>query len=320
MERYTQFRDKATGISPFLPVLHTSVIGGSDSGVGNLIKTIKLDVIVSVVLFTVRSTLAIPLLVVSSVLSCILGKSSVVVVVLNRIILFIMGLTSYELTIQNLKAKNLNRSSFYPKKNDVFFVNFTSPLDIALLSLISNDEFVILIPNSQGNLEQIHSSWKFIKLSLCGHQQQQLGGGIKPLDYRTLQNKIIYIFPEGTTSNGKAILPFLLQQSKFQDFMNGLSQGGKNTYKIRTLGIKLYPSTLVTPLNYSIGSYIYKLLSTVSFSAKLRINIPNELDLGETDLVKLRSSFTNNGKFKLVSSELGVDSKVKFLESYVGRR
>lgn len=312
MERYTQWRDKATGISPFLPVLHTNVIGVSETPVGNVIKTAKLDVLFSIILFTLKIVLVAPFVILSIVLSFVFGERKISG--LNRFILLITGLTSYELTIQNLKAKNLNKS-FYPNKNEVYLVNFSSPLDFFLLSILSNDEFVILVPNSKGNL-QILTSWNFIKKSLSGYEQDD---GTNPIDYTKLENKIVYIFPEGTTSNGKAILPFALTQTKFDEFISKLNQD-KKTHKIKTIGIKYYPSTLVTPLKYSTFGYIYKLLTLLSYSGKIRINIPNELNAQDTNLAKIRQSFTNNGKFKLVSSELNIDSKIKFIENYVGRR
>lgn len=313
MERYTQWRDKATGISPFLPVLHTNVIGVSETPIGNLIKTAKLDVLFSIVLFTVKAVLVAPFVILSFVLSLFLGKSKIAS--LNRFILFITGLTSYELTIQNLKAKNLNKS-FYPKRGDVFLVNYSSPLDFFLLSILSNDEFVILVPNAKGQL-QLVTSWGFIQKSLSGYEQDE--GANYKIDFGNLQNKIIYIFPEGTTSNGKAILPFPLNQTIFDDFISKLNED-KKTHKIRTIGIKLYPSTLVTPLQYSSFGYIYKVLTLLSYSAKIRINIPNELDAQDTNLDKIRQSFTSNGKFKLVTPELNIDAKIKFIENYVGRR
>lgn len=301
MERYTQFRDKATGISPFLPVLQTNVIGVNKRD--DLLKTLKLDVALSFLIFIVKLVFVIPILIL-----CLITLGQVHY--LNRCLLFVMGLYSYELSIQNLKSRTNISKNFYPSKNEVFLVNFTSPLDLCVLKLISNDDFVILIPNSKGDLVEI-SYLEFIQQSLKGDVLDK----IEKIDYNKITNKIIYIFPEGTTSNGKAILPFLLTQDSLNNFISNF-----NPLKIKTLGIKLYPSTLTTPLNYSIQSYLYKLLTLLSFEIKIRINSPNELDSKDSNLLKLRNSFTNNGKFKLISNELDFNKKQKFIESYVGRR
>ncbi len=301
MERYTQFRDKATGISPFLPVLQTNVIGVNKRD--DLLKTLKLNVALSFLIFIVKLVFVIPILIL-----CLITFGQVYY--LNRCLLFVMGLYSYELSIQNLRSRTNINKNFYPNKNEVFLVNFTSPLDLCVLKLISNDDFVILIPNLKGDLVEI-SSLEFIQQSLKGDVLNK----IEKIDYNKITNKIIYIFPEGTTSNGKAILPFLLTQDSLDNFISNF-----NPLKIKTLGIKLYPSTLTTPLNYSIQSYLYKLLTLLSFEIKIRINSPNELDSKDSNLLKLRNSFTNNGKFKLISNELDFNKKQKFIESYVGRR
>ncbi|CCH42818.1 hypothetical protein BN7_2363 [Wickerhamomyces ciferrii] len=312
MERYTQWRDKSTGISPFLPILQSNVLGYNESSIGKIIKNFKIDLVGSFILVLIKVVVILPLLLLSLVIGGIIGHGQIWW--LNRLILSISGLTSYELTIQNLKSKNLNKS-FYPSKGDVFLCNFSSPLDLITLYLISNDDFVILLPNTKGGLS-IQSISQFLKKSISGVLLDEIDSLI---DYKQLENKIIYIFPEGTTSNGKSILPFKLNQTYFNEFINNL-QSDKKTHKIRTLGLKYYPSTLVTPISYSSWSFLFKILSQLTYNVKARINFPNQLNSIDTDLNKLRLSFTNNGKFKLVSDELDINSKKAFIENYIGRR
>jgi hypothetical protein len=311
MERYTQFRDKATGISPFIPVTQTNVIGVSDSSLQQFIKTSKLDQVGGFLLFLVRVVFALPFILISVLVSNMIGFSKTVA--LNRFILFIFGLNGYELSIENLKTKKLNRAQFYPSKGEIYFVNFSSPLDVLLLSIVANDEFVLLIPDKSGELQQVSKSG-LISKSVAGLDVSNASQ--HPLEYKILKGKIIFIFAEGTTSNGKSILPFLLTQEKFNSFLSKLNDSSIVINKITSIGMKHYPSTLVTPLGSTPFKFFYKVLTSFSFNSKLRINTVNEVNPLENSLVKIRNSFTNNGKFKLISEEFNIDMKSKFISTY----
>lgn len=300
MERYTQFRDKATGISPFMPVTQSSVVGVSDSALQQFLKTSKLDKIGSFIFFVIKFIISTPIGLLSVLFSNILGYS--LVKPLSSLYLTLVGV-KFEVSIENLKSRQVN-SKFYPSKNELYFINFTGPLDLVSLIYLSNDEFVSLIPNKVGILKSFNK-YEFLLKSL-GFEIEG-----SELNYKSLQEKIVYVFAEGTTSNGKAILPFALKQETF----NGLLKNLKIN-KIKSIGIKTVPSTLVTPLKSDKFEYYYKLMINFQINLKLRINNINELNPVEDSLIKIRNSFVSNGKFKLVSEEFTVCTKQEFIKTF----
>jgi len=320
MERYTQWRDRGTGISPFAPILQTrNIIEINESIILKFIRKFKLDKIILMILFIIKVIIISPFLIISLILNKIIGLENMIC--FNRFIMFLTGLISIEFKIENIKKHERITKNFYPSFNEIFFMNFTSPLDFIIMCLISQNEFVILLPNEKGELIQL-SSIEFIKKSYLSYDLVDNIG--EKINFKNLEKKIIYIFAEGTTSNGKSILPFSLNQESFNLFIENFEKitlgKTKGNYKINTISVKLYPSSLVTPINISILKWIYKLLTNWRYDIKLKINLPNELNSKEKNLIKIRNSFTNNGKFKLISNDLNIESKKKFIENYVGRR
>ncbi|KAH3675499.1 hypothetical protein WICMUC_002690 [Wickerhamomyces mucosus] len=309
MEKYTQFRDKSTGISPFLPISRNNinVIGKSTDSKNILTNTVNL--IFKSSLFTLRIIIITPFVLLSIILSFTLGYSNYFLKSLNRFILILSGLHSLEYSVQNLKLRNVSAQNF-PKKNEMYFLNFSNPLDFLILSIISNTEFIILIPNSKGQLEEFNSFLKFVSKALCGFNDDIKGD---PIKYKNLQDKTIYIFGEGTTSNGKSILPFSINQEQFNEFIFNLN----NVSKINSLGIRISP-TLTTPLETPLAVYIWRILSNWSFNYKVRLNLVDEKKPFETNLTKIRSSLGNNGKIKVLGNELTYMQKIQFIKSYKG--
>lgn len=290
MEKYTKFSDKATGISPFMPIPNNN---GSRSP-----ALIPLKVLVSIA----RTIGSLPFLILLALIP-INGIQSL----LLRAVLFICGLLSYEVNIQGVKRAK-DTTGFLPVKNEVYFVNFTSMMDYFILWLISKDSFVVLIPDVSGKLTKFNTL-SFISRALCG--DDSITGS--EFTFNELTNKIVYIFPEGTTSNGKSIVPFTLTETQWKSFYTDLCQD-KKTHKIKTIFLKLYPSHLTTPLNLNTLQYLYRLLSEPSINYKIRINF-----VEDQTLLKVKNAFAYNGKAKILQG-VDLNSKKEFAKVFRGRR
>lgn len=314
MEKYSQFRDKATGIAPFWPITQSASFLLSTNDNASPVST-ALNFIVKHILLVIRVAVLTPLTILSFILSSSLGLTNGLVQSLNKLVLLVLGILSTEFTVENVKTRNVTKAH-YPSRTQLFFVNFSNPLDIFILSTIANDDFVCLIPSLRTpfKFKKVTVS-EFIKVSISGVSSTSWEESTKH-DLKEFKNKTILIFAEGTTSNGKSILKFPFTQSQFNQFFQDLTVTNDiKITKINSLGIKITPGKLTTPLEVSLIAYVYRLLTNVSgISYKVRLNVVNELNPLELDLNKIRNSFTNNGKFKLV--ELGHSEKAEFIKKY----
>lgn len=186
MEKYTQFRDKATGISPFIPVAAAS---SSWSLVGVLVLVLRLPLLL----------LVLPLYPLSPTTWCKLTS-------------WILGLCKVDTSIHGMK-RSTDISNFYPKQGELYITNFTSPWDIFIIfgSLIAKSTPVLLIPRDN-SFYQLQSPLQFIKFAL--------GYDLDLPIYTCSTKDTCFLFAEGTTSNGKSLLKFApeIQLDKFKQF------------------------------------------------------------------------------------------------------
>lgn len=267
MEKYTQFRDKSTGISPFMPPTVTrSVRSQAINGVLFLVR------------FPVMLIL-IPLLLIP---------------LLNQYvwkwICSVLGI-SIDLNVETIKRKS-DVSKFLPRQGELYVVNHTSPLDLLVMRRLSN-KFVILIADG-GNIKRV-SSWQFALKSV--------GMSINGKDYTPSNKDTVFLFPEGTTSNGKALVKFDITDSQWKSL--------SSQFKVKTLAIKMTPSYMCSVMPLVAGEYFFQLLGVPSIHLKLRIGFVQ----GDT-LQYVRDSFDRSG---LRSVQLGVQEKEEFKKQFLGR-
>ncbi|KAG5946316.1 hypothetical protein E4U53_006602 [Claviceps sorghi] len=196
MEKYSQFRDRATGISPFLPV--TTPL----SAVATVIHAI---------LFTFR----LPFFIVYAASYFILFHQLPLPVIARKIALWglmaIPGIWWVDLQLDGVKRGTLADQPLerFPHPGSVLVANFTSPIDAVYLAAIFDPIFTVSYPRER----------RVQRVSLLGAIMQALGpvqtappAGVKLVHLEHLLNeypdRVIAVFPECGTSNGKAILPF----------------------------------------------------------------------------------------------------------------
>ncbi|KAH8704585.1 hypothetical protein GQ44DRAFT_716558 [Phaeosphaeriaceae sp. PMI808] len=248
MEKYSQFRDKGTAIAPFLPVPPA--------------PSSFLWTPVSLALFLFR----LPLLFgVSIVYFCFLEWIPVghaIKYCALWLMLGIPGVWWVDLQVDGVRRGQLHTSGDHlPRAGTIVASSFTSPLDPLYLAGIFQPIFTRSYPHTRKVeritlLRAILLAWSPPKLSPPD------GSRLVTLEQLTSQNpsKIICVFPESTTTNGRGILP--LSPSL-------LSATG--TTKIYAVNLRYTPQDITTPVPGGYASWIWKLLHKPSHQMRVRI-------------------------------------------------
>lgn len=229
--------------------------------------------------------------------------------VLLVILKHIFGVSDIDLLVEGvrkLKTAEIDRKR--PGLNHLVVANFISPIDVLLLFVISAatsiNSVVILLPRD-GKLHAL-SFWQFAKVPFLEPGAPLNGAEIA--DYATLKNKFVILFPEGTSSNNKAVLPFdksidpkLLQLSGFSYL---------------TIVLRVYPNLITLPVpNVTPFQYMCKLLTVGKVFVKAKI-VPH-LGLEPYSIKAAREVFPDNG-LSLVGDDMNVKEKTKFFAYYKG--
>lgn len=248
MEKYSQFRDKGTAIAPFLPV---------PSPPASVVWTP-----LHIALFCLRVPF---LLAISAAYFCFLEVfpvGSTIKYIALWIMLGIPGVWWVDLQIDGVKRGQLaSAKDHLPKAGTIVASSFTSPLDPLYLAGIFQPIFTRSYASTR-KVERI-SLWSAIRLAFS----QPLVNPPANAKLVTLQrlsavypSKIICVFPETTTTNGRGILP--LSPSL-------LSAGGDT--KIYPVNLRYTPQDVTTPVPGGVISWFWNLLSKPSHQMRVRI-------------------------------------------------
>ncbi|KAF3217939.1 hypothetical protein TWF192_001103 [Orbilia oligospora] len=142
-------------------------------------------------------------------------------------------------------------------------------------------------------------------------------------------HRIIVIFPEGTTSNGRALLRFAPALDSFatqykQSGENGHGNGTIPKNKIFPISLRYLPSNTTTPLPGSYGVFLWRLLGQPSHTIKVRIGEAVKIrDLEMSDTLVATSSSETITEKTVARSSSGDDAngrvpRVGALEERVG--
>lgn len=280
MEKFSTWRDKGTGISPFMPVENPKTL--TKKLLNPLLLAFKLPVF-----FLLYS------------ISFIAPKPVV------KLILSLFGVSEIDVLVEGVrkvKTDEINKKK--PAQNEVVVANFISPLDILLLFCISNvtsvSNIAVVIPGN-GSLYQF-SVWQFVLVSFSP-LEEFLAEGTKLDNYTSLQGKLVVLYPEGTPSNNRAVLPFeKIPQSFFE----------MPKFSYKTVVLRMYPNNLTLPVPHLTKfQYLCKALTLGNSLIKMKI-VPLEKAYSLT-LAKL--VFAENG---LSIVDLGLTEKTKFYTYYKG--
>ncbi|KAI0397004.1 hypothetical protein F5Y17DRAFT_455396 [Xylariaceae sp. FL0594] len=199
MEKYSQFRDRGSGISPFLPV--TTPTSAYTTILGVLLFTFRILIFLTscAVYFLFLDYLPLPQFVRKLFLWTILG---------------IPGIWWVDLQLDGVKRGSLSQqpASRFPRERAVIAAQFTSPIDAVYLSAIFDPIFVVSYPDTR-KVKRI-SLFRAVALALSPPDTLLSSASPSSSNFTTLRalieqnpRRVIAVFPEMTTTNGKGILP-----------------------------------------------------------------------------------------------------------------
>ncbi len=183
----------------------------------------------------------------------------------------IPGIWWVDLQIDGVKRGHLSEQppSRVPHPGSIIAANFTSPVDAVYLAAIFDPIFTISYPGSR----------KVMHVSLFGAVTQALSPTqlARPLasgltDLRALvaanPDRVVVVFPECATTNGKGVLPFspslLAAPAKARIF---------------PVSIRYTPPDITTPVPGAWSAFLWKLLSRPTHCIRVRIaeGVVNEI-------------------------------------------
>ncbi|SCV06045.1 LANO_0H20890g1_1 [Lachancea nothofagi CBS 11611] len=311
MEKFTNWRDKGTGIAPFLP---TPPYLAQEKG---------FQAVLSVSKFVLKTICALPVIILALASSWAPGRVSKT---LWGVVAKIVCNWNLQVAIQGVKRRD--KQSKLPAVNEVYVVNCSSPLDCVVLWFLAQGPAAFCIPSVRGKTVRFFhlTIWQFVKFTLNNGELPVLASLAEVDNIAQLKNRVVYLFAEGTTSNGKSILPFTVSQESWDAFLGNKPETGistssnagsrhSNLSKVKCQAIHLkINSSLTTPLRVSKWRFLVR-VSTQGVNCKCKISEPID-----SDLIKIRKTMCGGDKFKLVGKELTIDSKRSFVKEFGHRR
>ncbi|ORY71008.1 uncharacterized protein BCR38DRAFT_330026 [Pseudomassariella vexata] len=260
MEKYSQYRDRGSGISPFIPnnnpsstltlILHTFIF----------LFRLPLFLFFATVYFLILTHLPLPLFVRKVLLWGMLG---------------IPGIWWVDLQLDGVKRGSLSSQPVarVPGPNSIIAASFTSPIDALYLATIFDPIFVASFPHTR-KVQRI--SLQRASLLALAPVKQQLDAPY-PKQLTTIRaimeanpNRAVVVFPECTTTNGKGVMP--LSPSLLA------SPSDNNIFPV---SIRYTPNDITTPIPGAWTTFLWNLLSRPTNCIRVRIaepvqNKPNE--------------------------------------------
>ncbi|KAL9098468.1 MAG: hypothetical protein Q9163_005876 [Psora crenata] len=248
MEKYSQYRDRGSGIAPFLPV--STQPSGIYLPFHVFLFLIRLPILVSVTLsyFFVLQWLPIGSLGKKASLWLILGTP---------------GVWWIDLQIDGVKKGSLakHHKARLPQPGSIIASSYTSPLDALYLAAIFDPVFTASY-SSTPQVERISLFHAIIR----SFQQPQVDPpkNARLTDLRTLIRQhpcqAIVVFPECTTTNGRAILPF-----------SPSLLTAPPAAKIFPINLRYTEADITTPIPGTYISFLWNLLSKPTHCIRVRI-------------------------------------------------
>ncbi|KAI1774251.1 hypothetical protein F4818DRAFT_419397 [Hypoxylon cercidicola] len=251
MEKYSQFRDRGSGISPFIPSTTPASAFSTLWRSGLFICRLPFFLSYSVVFFLLLDHL--PSFIIPQV-----GRK-----LLLWTLLAIPGIWWVDLQLDGVKRGSLSQqpSSRFPNARAVIAAQFTSPIDALYLAAIFDPIFTISYPGTR-KVQRV-SLLRAIMLALSPPTLNPP----PPASLTTLRalveqnpHRVIAVFPEMSTTNGKGILPFspslLSTPADAQIF---------------PVSMRYTPPDITTPVPGAYLSFLWNLLSRPKHLIRVRI-------------------------------------------------
>lgn len=283
MEKFNAWRDNGTGISPFMPPVAPKSSFFAD------------------VLASFRLIIKLPFLAILYLAVYVVPKPAVKLALYG-----FMGIGDIDLLVEGVrKTKLAEIEKNKPNKNDIVVVNLISPIDVFIVFVVSQvnslTQIRVVIPTPRGL--HVLSAWQYVSF-MFRDLNENLPNDTKLVSYKELEGKLVLLFPEGTSTNNKAILPFEKVPSDFF-LIPGF------TYK--NLVLRMYSNFLTLPVPYITQLQYFKRLVSRSEKTFIKIKVaPSEKCL----LNESKAVFAENG---LNTVGLGLNDKKQFYKYYKDR-
>lgn len=283
MEKFSNWRDKGTGISPFMPNPQPS--------------TPIAQKLISPLIFLIKFPAAIFLFILNRLFSI----SLLVTKVFNF---------NVDLSVQGIKKNDLVKTNAQkPKINELVLVNYISPIDslLVLLTLHSSvkslGQVVFLIPDTNGTIYQF-TAWQFVWFSFTP-PSAFIWNSAKKVDYNKLKDKVVFYFFESTPTNNKSVLSPILPSNQFVSKFES----------VKLLIAKLNPGWLTLPLpTESKLAYFYKLL--VNGQKLIKFRVVGD-DTAKTNLSLFIQTNLSENSWNVISTDLNLNAKINFYNYYM---
>lgn len=258
MEKYSQFRDRGSGVSPFLP--HVTPVSAVAKLWHTTVFAFRLPIFFfyATLYFLILTHLPLPVVFRKLLLWGMLG---------------IPGIWWVDLQLDGVKRGHLHEqpAERVPHAGSVIAAQFTSPIDALYLAAIFDPIFTVSYPGTQ-RVERI-SLLGAIFLALAPVRLE----APNPRKLTTLRqlredypHRVITVFPECSTTNGKGLLPL----------SPSLLSSSADT-KIFPLSLRYTPQDITTPIPGTYFTFFWNLLSKPTHCIRVRIAeaVTNKSDL-----------------------------------------
>lgn len=312
MEKFSTWRDPATGIAPFLPATRP-------------MSEMATRTIFSIFAEFMLALISIPWTAFSLLIYLCLVQylpDPVRSLYVRYNLLFSLRVWNLEVGFENAPSQSANSdlrtnkarrdTHSLPEGGDLIVSNFTSPLDVLSYAVLVNPIFVV--PAEQG---------QFMVVSALGAILVALSlPTCEPMSGRSLaeickaakkSGKTVVLFAEGTTTSGKALLPFPNQIP-----VSLLPY----TTKVYPASIKYTPPSVTTPLPMTFIGWMYAHLCEwnrvsvrVKFASPLTTSdVSSSNDLATTNAIA--ESIARTARIAKMGIEFDSTSKRKFAASW----
>lgn len=251
MEKYSQFRDRGSGVSPFLP--HVTPVSFVARLWHTLVFFFRLPIFVfyATCYFLLLTHLPLPVVFRKLLLWGMLG---------------IPGVWWVDLQLDGVKRGHLHEQSAerVPHPGSVIAAQFTSPIDALYLAAIFDPIFTASFPGTE----------KVQRISLLGAILLALAPvRLQPPNPKKLTtllklredhpHRVVVVFPECSTTNGKGLLP-----------LSPSLLGASADTKIFPLSLRYTPQDITTPIPGTYFGFFWNLLSRPTHCIRVRIAEP----------------------------------------------
>ncbi|EWC46991.1 hypothetical protein DRE_03753 [Drechslerella stenobrocha 248] len=283
MEKYTQYRDRGTGIAPFIPFATSA-------------STFQLPV--AAVLFALRAPMLMAMAASYFLVLQFMPLGAFFQKGMLWMCMLVAGVWWVDLQVEGVKRGTLSRHpNRLPSAGSIIASTFTSPLDA--LYLAATFDPIFLVPSFDTRYVFQLTLLQTLLYTFAPPTSKPYSS--KPTTIADVvaqyPHRIIVVFPEGTTSNGRALLRFapaldsfathvrstsaLSSHSRDDDTPPPLSTRAQSptarnvaATPIFPISLRYLPANTTTPLPHSATVFLWRLLGQSSHMIKVRIAEP----------------------------------------------